>query len=127
MEGKTLKHVGSGISLVGIILCFSTFVTSCSQFGDPVEHDEMVARGKHEMGRFLGGMVLVVVGGIVGGVGHKRARGAAAIPGATRRGPDPSRGPARAAPPKVVMIKCRSCETLNEEESKFCQECGERL
>lgn len=26
---------------------------------------------------------------------------------------------------QVVMIRCRSCSKLNEEDSKFCQECGE--
>jgi rRNA maturation endonuclease Nob1 len=24
----------------------------------------------------------------------------------------------------VIMIKCRDCGQLNEEDSKFCQECG---
>ena len=28
---------------------------------------------------------------------------------------------------KAVMIKCRECGKLNEEDSKFCQECGEPL
>lgn len=27
----------------------------------------------------------------------------------------------------VVMIRCRNCSKLNEEDSKFCQECGEPL
>ncbi|GHT45720.1 hypothetical protein FACS189454_05670 [Planctomycetales bacterium] len=27
----------------------------------------------------------------------------------------------------VVMIRCRGCGKLNEEYSKFCQECGEKL
>ena len=27
-------------------------------------------------------------------------------------------------PEKVIMIKCRECGKLNEEDSKFCQECG---
>ena len=27
----------------------------------------------------------------------------------------------------VVMIRCQHCGKLNEEDSKFCQECGERL
>ena len=28
---------------------------------------------------------------------------------------------------KIVMIKCRECGKLNEEDSKFCQECGKSL
>ncbi len=27
-------------------------------------------------------------------------------------------------PERVVMIKCSDCGKLNEEDSKFCQECG---
>jgi uncharacterized OB-fold protein len=32
-----------------------------------------------------------------------------------------------ARPEKVVMIKCPACGRLNEEDSKFCQECGKGL
>ena len=32
-----------------------------------------------------------------------------------------------APPEKVIMIKCRQCAKLNEEDSKFCQECGKTL
>ena len=28
---------------------------------------------------------------------------------------------------RVVMIKCRDCGFLNEEDSKFCQECGSAI
>ncbi len=28
---------------------------------------------------------------------------------------------------KVIMIKCRACGQLNEDNSKFCQECGQPL
>lgn len=31
------------------------------------------------------------------------------------------------SPEKVVMIKCRECGKLNEEDSKYCQECGKPL
>ncbi len=30
-------------------------------------------------------------------------------------------------PEKVIMIKCPACGKLNEEDSKFCQECGNQL
>jgi hypothetical protein len=31
------------------------------------------------------------------------------------------------APVKIIMIRCQPCGTLNEENSKFCQECGKKL
>ena len=30
-------------------------------------------------------------------------------------------------PEKIVMLKCTHCGKLNEEDSKFCQECGESM
>ncbi len=30
-------------------------------------------------------------------------------------------------PEKVIMIKCPACAKLNEEDSKYCQECGCRI
>ena len=32
-----------------------------------------------------------------------------------------------AEPEQVVMVRCPACRTLNEEGSKFCQECGDAL
>lgn len=32
-----------------------------------------------------------------------------------------------AKPEQVVMIRCRECGKLNEEDSKFCQECGRKI
>lgn len=34
---------------------------------------------------------------------------------------------AASQPQKIVMIKCPNCSKLNEEDSKFCQECGKPL
>jgi hypothetical protein len=31
------------------------------------------------------------------------------------------------SPSQVVMIRCQNCHKLNEEDSKFCQECGKPL
>lgn len=30
-------------------------------------------------------------------------------------------------PEKIIMIKCRECGKLNEEDSRFCQECGKPM
>lgn len=31
------------------------------------------------------------------------------------------------APEPIIMIHCRECGKLNEEDSKFCQECGSKM
>ena len=30
-------------------------------------------------------------------------------------------------PERVIMIKCGSCGKLNQEDAKFCQECGRKV
>lgn len=30
-------------------------------------------------------------------------------------------------PERVVMLKCAACGKLNEEDSKFCRECGAKM
>ena len=32
-----------------------------------------------------------------------------------------------AKPERVIMVKCPSCGKLNEENAKFCQECGKEI
>ncbi len=36
-------------------------------------------------------------------------------------------GGGHSVPQQVIMIKCRECGKLNEEDSKFCQECGKPM
>jgi hypothetical protein len=31
------------------------------------------------------------------------------------------------APEKLVMVKCPSCGKLNDQDAKFCKECGKKL
>ena len=30
-------------------------------------------------------------------------------------------------PERVVMVKCQACGKLNQEDAKFCQECGQKM
>jgi membrane protease subunit (stomatin/prohibitin family) len=32
-----------------------------------------------------------------------------------------------AQPQKLLMVKCQSCGKLNDQDAKFCQECGRKL
>lgn len=97
--------------------------------------------------RALGGMGLIILGAILRGIGavglagsgvvldperareewepHTRMMGGMVGDALDEAGVDLGslRSEERSAE-KVVMIRCQSCRTLNEEESKFCQECG---
>jgi hypothetical protein len=91
--------------------------------------------------RALGGMVLLIVGGIIRGIGATGLAGSGVIldPERARQDLEPysrmAGGMVKDAleeadlhlggnPQRVIMIKCPACGKLNEEDSKFCQECG---
>lgn len=47
--------------------------------------------------------------------------------GASARTDSPRPEDSHVPPKQIIMIRCASCGTLNEEESKFCQECGRKI
>lgn len=135
---KGAYYFGMGLMILGGILFASTFVTFAMNFGD---FSNFEANAKSDMFRVFGGMVLVIAGGIVRGIGARGLAGSGTIldPEKAREDLEPySRmaggmikdaleetvGDPREQPGKVVMIRCRACGKLNEEDSRFCQECG---
>ena len=140
-ERKTAYYVGMGLMILGVILFASVFVTFAMHFGDFSNFESNTASG---MVRALGGMALIVVGRIVRGIGARGLAGSGAVldPEKARQDLEPysrmaggmAKDALEAADVKlggrqeqVVVIKCRSCGKLNEEDSKFCQECGKEL
>jgi len=140
---RATYYVGGILMLVGAISFGSTFVSFAMHFGD-FDMDG-AAFGKSMMLRAFGGIVLIIVGGAIRGIGAAGLAGSGAVldPEQAREELEPysrmaggivkdaldeadihlGRGP----PQKVVMIKCPSCGKLNEEDSKYCQECGRSL
>ncbi|HPS03215.1 MAG TPA: zinc ribbon domain-containing protein [Candidatus Sumerlaeota bacterium] len=105
--------------------------------------DRVTPMGKMHstMLRAMGGMVLLIVGGIIRQVGATGLAGSGVIldPDKARQDLEPysrmAGGMVKDAlneaelhlggsPQRVIMIKCPACGKLNEEDSKFCQECG---
>ena len=94
--------------------------------------------------RAVGGMVLLMVGGLACGIGARGLAGTGVVldPDRARRELEPfsrmSGGMIKdaldeanvnlgGAPEKVIMIRCPSCGKLNEDDSKYCQECGQKI
>jgi len=130
-----------GVDDVGFILFASVFVTAFLDFGDFSNFD---ANAKSSMLRAGGGMALIIVGAFVRGIGARGLAGSGVMldPEKARKDLEPYSRMAGgmvkdaleeanvslgARPEKVVMIKCPSCGKLNEEDSKFCQECGKQI
>ena len=140
-ERKTAYYIGMALMGVGLLLFASTFVSFASNFGDFTDFE---SRSKSNMFRAFGGMALIFVGGVVRSIGARGLAGSGVVldPEKARRELEPysrmTGGMVKdaldeagvdlgARGEKVVMIKCRSCGRLNEEDSKFCQQCGKDM
>ena len=89
-------------------------------------------------------MTLLVVGAIIRSIGARGMAGSGVVldPKRAREDLEPysrmSGGMVKDAleeadlggarePVQVVMVRCSSCKSLNQETAKFCQECGSKL
>ena len=98
--------------------------------------------------RAIGGMILIIIGSVIRSVGARGLAGSGVIldPEQARDDLKPYSHMAGGMvsdtldkanlnehlgfggqPERVVMLKCRECGFLNEEDSKFCQECGSEM
>lgn len=141
-ERKAAYYVGTGLIILGGILFVSTFFTFAARFGDSSNFE---SDARSNITRAVAGMVLIILGGIVKRIGARGLAGSGVVldPERARDELEPytrmAGGMVRDAldeadinlgagkPEKVIMVKCPSCGKLNEEDSKFCQECGNRL
>ena len=134
-------YLGAGMMAVGGLLFFSVFVTGILRFGD---FTDFTARSRSEGLRALLGMALMIAGQFVRSAAARGWAGSGVVldperaredlepysrmaGGMVRDAMDEARIDLGRAPERVVMIRCRGCGKLNEEDSKFCQECGEKV
>ena len=142
-ERKTAYYVGSGMALFGLLLFLSVFLTSAMNFGN---FDDFEGQARSAGLRAVGGMILIIAGAAIRGIGARGLAGSGVVlnPSKAREELKPYSnmaggmlgdaleasnlkehlGGSNARSEQVVMIKCLSCGKLNEEDSKFCQECG---
>lgn len=135
---KVAYYAGMLLTVGGLLLFGSVFVTFATS-GHAAGVD-----GSSMMGRAFGGIVVILIGGVLRTVGARGLAGAGVVldPNRARRDLEPySRmggGMLKDAldeadvdlggrSERVVMVKCRACGKLNEEDSKFCQECGQAI
>jgi hypothetical protein len=117
---KAAYYIGIGLSIIGVLLFASVFVTSAAHFGD---FRNFQSRAKSEEFRALAGMALIVIGAIISAVGARGLAGSGTVLDLERAREDLE------PYSRMVggMVKCPACGKLNEEDSKFCQECGKPL
>lgn len=139
---KNLHTLGLVLIVIGLILFISPFFsiagTMNSGFGTIMEGPGIISLG-------IFGFVLVVLGIALRGIGAKGLAGSGIVldPEKAREDLQPYAkalgGMARdavdsfmteegeKAPQPQVVIRCRSCKTLNPEDAVYCKQCGEEL
>lgn len=140
-DRKSAYYLGTGLMILGGILLAAVFVTAAVNFGNFSNINSTV---KFMSFLFLGGMALMIIGVIVRGIGARGLAGSGVVldPERARQELEPysrmaggmvkdALAEANVNPSGkrecVVMLKCHACDKLNEETSKFCQECGKKI
>jgi len=142
-ERKALYYIGMGMTIIGVILFLSTFVVAFT--GDPFL---MMASGRNPMGNSIIGFIMIFIGGIVMNIGARGAAGSGLIldPDKAREDLNPYASAAGrlindaldevdvlkksgndGETEEIIKIRCRECGELNEEDAKFCKNCGKTL
>lgn len=139
-ERKALYYIGMGMMIIGVILFLSTFVIMFT--GNPFA---MMAGGKNPMANSIIGFIMIFIGGIVMNIGARGAAGSGLIldPDKAREDLNPyasaagrlindaldevdvlKKGESGKDVEEVIRIRCRECGELNEEDARFCKNCG---
>lgn len=138
---KALYYLGMILSIVGILIFLSVFVTFAAGFSDPLG---AVSQGPSMMLRAFCGMILAAIGNGLRVVGSRGMAGSGLLldPQQARRDVEPwSRmGGGMLAdaidesglkeslqPVEEVKVRCRECRALNDETARFCDQCGKPL
>ncbi len=136
-QRKTAFYIGTVVMVVGVLLFAWALATAVTNQGGSTDMRSFGVR-------LFGGMGVMIVGLIVRGLGARGLAGSGLVldPEQARQdlkphsrmvggvvkdvleGADIQHG---AKTQRVVMVKCRACGRLNEEDSKFCQECAQAL
>lgn len=148
-ERQATYYVGISLSILGFILFISNF------FNTPSVNDGFneFESGMNSMAiTAISGMVLIIIGAIVTQIGVKGAAGSGLIldPDKAREDLKPwsemtggiindavsqidaintikPDGESKSKSNTEVKVRCRSCKALNDEDAKFCKNCGEEL
>jgi len=153
-ERKTAYYVGMGLSGFGILLfCLPFMAIPLAMISGPFSPGHSFAVSGSFFFAFIG-FALIAVGGVFMRIGRSGLAGAGVIldPRRAREDVEPfSRMEGgilkdrldeaglldvdglkfgrntTITPEKIIMIRCQHCGKLNEEDSKFCQECGTKF
>lgn len=132
---KTLYYVGNGITVIGFLLFLSTFFVA---FLNPYA----MFGSSNPMANSFIGFIMIIIGQFISNLGARGAAGSGLIldPKQAREDLKPYSSQVggmlndvldevdlSTESKEVVKIRCQSCKTLNDEDSKYCKKCGNEL
>ena len=143
-ERKALYYLGTGLIVLGFVLFISVFFSVARRMNEPFGEP-----GMPSFGNAIWGMILLIGGGVLKGIGAKGAAGSGIIldPEKAREDLRPfneAKGEMindvisnidiidkinapRQEEKDIIKIRCMNCKSLNEEDAKFCKNCGGEL
>ncbi|WP_374712885.1 zinc ribbon domain-containing protein [Symbiobacterium terraclitae] len=150
-ERKAVYYGGMGVMALGVLLFLSNFLIipfsapKSGPFFDPFSDPFAEMRGMALRG--VGGIVLLMIGGFMMSVGVRGAAGSGLIldPEKAREDLSPwartagglvkdaleevrtSAAQGAPEPQAVVKVRCPQCRALNDEDARFCDQCGSPL
>ena len=139
---KLAYYLGMGLSGIGLVLFYRSL--SASPPGYPLAHLWHAGWLAHVAG--IIGFILIFIGQAIANIAKRGLAGSGVVldPEKAREDLAPythmaggmvkdvaegfreGAGDEKKAPPHV-MLRCRSCETLNPEDAKYCKQCGKLL
>lgn len=145
-ERKAVYYGGMGVMALGGLLFLSNFFIVPSAFLSGSFFDPFASM-QGMMARGVGGMVLLAIGSFMMRVGARGAAGAGLVldPEKAREDLSPwartagglvkdaleevraSDSQSSPEPQAVVKVRCPKCRALNDEDARFCDQCGSPL
>ena len=135
-ERKAAYYIGMGLSAIGFLLFITPFFT---MFGSSRRFEEMQSSTQS----IFIGFAIIAAGQFIRTIGARGLSGSGIILNTKKARKDlepysrmtggilkdmiEETDIKRPSTEKVIMIRCQHCKTLNEENSKFCQECGKNI
>lgn len=147
-ERKATYYIGIGMMVLGFVLFISVFFSVASFMNNPFGNGGFGTGGAPSFGNAIIGMVLIIAGSVVMKIGARGAAGSGLIldPEKAREDLKPYSEAAggmindaisnidavdkitgHKEEKEVIKVRCRNCDSLNDEDAKFCKTCGKEL
>ncbi len=142
-ERKAAYYIGMGMMIIGFLLFISVFFSAARMLSG-----HSMSFGAIRFSNSIWGMLLLIFGSLIMNIGAKGSAGSGIIldPEKAREDLKPfneAKGEMindiisnidvvdqltqGQQPKEIIKIKCRNCGGLNEEDAKFCKNCGQLL